>query len=168
MIMPVLRRDKIIAVPADRVFAYVDDIRNLARHMSDNRSMAMFGSKLKLEILTPETTGAGATYRYSGRMLGLSLDFSEIVTKYVPGREKVWRTIGNPKLLIVANYEMRVLVEAISAAAARLSISFDCDLPRSIVGRLLGWALANSYARWCLDSMIEGAQRDLERTGQPG
>jgi hypothetical protein len=67
--MAVLSRSAIIAAPAERVFAYADDIRNLARRMSQNRSMPMMGSTLKLDIVTPAVTGVGATYRYSGRMM---------------------------------------------------------------------------------------------------
>ena len=97
--MPTLSRTSLIKAPAERVFAYVDDIRNLARHMSESRSMPMMGSKLKLEIMTPELTGVGATYRYSGKMMGLTIDFSETVTKYVAGCEKV---IGSEMLTELA------------------------------------------------------------------
>ena len=48
--MSTLSRSATIDAPAERVFAYVDDIRNLARHMSESRSMPMMGSKLALEI----------------------------------------------------------------------------------------------------------------------
>ena len=65
--MSELSRSVTIEAPAERVFAYVDDIRNLARHMSESGSMPMMGSKLKLEIMTPQPTGVGAVYRYSGR-----------------------------------------------------------------------------------------------------
>jgi hypothetical protein len=58
-----------VEAPVDRTFAYVDDMRNLARHMSESRSMPMMGSKLKLEILTAAPTGVGAIYRYSGQMI---------------------------------------------------------------------------------------------------
>jgi hypothetical protein len=75
--MPALSRTATINAPAERVFAYADDIRNLARHMSERGSMPMMGSKLALEIITPQATGVGATYRYSGRMLGLVIEFSE-------------------------------------------------------------------------------------------
>ena len=109
--MPSLSRSAAIAAPAERVFDYADDIRNLARHMSESRSMPMMGSKLTLEITTPHTTGVGATYRYSGRIMGLTIDFSETVTAYEPGRKKVWHTIGKPRLLIIDAYEMQVLVE---------------------------------------------------------
>ena len=160
-----LSRSVTIEAPAERVFAYVDDIRNLARHMSESRSMPMMGSKLKLEIMTPEPTGLGAVYRYSGRMMGLTIDFSETVISYVAGREKVWRTIGEPQLLIIAGYEMRVLVEPVSPASSRLTIAIDYELPHASIWRLLGWALAGSYSRWCLTSMVEGTKLDLERRG---
>src|SRR4029453_1540050 len=97
-----------IEAPAERVFRYVDDMRNVGWHMTDRSSMAMLGSRLKLEILSEQPTGLGATYRYSGTMMGLALDFSESVTKYVPNREKVWRAIGEPRLLIISAYQMRL------------------------------------------------------------
>ena len=78
--------------------------------------MAMLGSRLRLEILSGQPTGLGATYRYSGTMMGLSIDFSESVTKYVPPRKTVWRTVGEPRLLIIASYEIRVAVAVIVAA----------------------------------------------------
>ena len=163
--MSTLSHSVTIEAPAERVFAYVDDIRNLARHMSESRSMAMMGSKLKLEIMTPETTDVGSVYRYSGRMMGLTIDFSEMVTRYVAGREKVWRTIGEPQLLIIAGYEMRVLVEPVSPKSSRLTIGIDYDRPRATIMRLLGLALAGAYSRWCLTSMIEGTKLALERSG---
>jgi hypothetical protein len=59
------------------VFAYVDDIRNRARHMSESRSMPMTDAKLQLEIMTPNPTGVGAVCRYSGQMMGLTIDVSD-------------------------------------------------------------------------------------------
>jgi hypothetical protein len=73
-------------------------------------------------------------------MMGLTIDFSETVTKDVPGREKVWRTIGKPELLIIAGYEMRVLVDSVSPTSSRLTISIDYELPRAGIRQALGWA----------------------------
>lgn len=123
--MPVLSRSATIEAPAERVFAYVDDIRNLARHMSERGSMPMMGSKLSLDIVTAAQTGLGATYRYNGRIMGLAIDFSETVTRYEAGREKIWRTIGEPRLLIIDSYEMAVRVEALTDVASRLTFSID-------------------------------------------
>ena len=41
-----------IRAPAESVFGYVDDIRNVGWHMTERSSMAMRGSRLKLEILS--------------------------------------------------------------------------------------------------------------------
>jgi hypothetical protein len=162
--MPVLGRSATINAPAERVFSYVDDIRNLARHMSERGSMPMMGSKLDLEIVSPRPTGVGAVYRYSGRVLGLVIEFEERVTRYVPGREKIWRTIGTPRLLILDSYEMRVQVEPVGTERTKLTITIDYALPRAGLWRALGRLLAPSYAKWCLESKIEGTVRDLART----
>jgi hypothetical protein len=95
-------------------------------------------------------------------MMGLSLDFSESVTKYAPNREKVWRTIGEPRLLIISSYEMRLAVEPRSASSSRLTISIGYELPRSPLWRLIGRLLAGPYSRWCLRQMAGGAKRALE------
>lgn len=163
--MTVLSRSATIDAPADRVFTYVDDIRNLARHMSEGASMPMMGSKLFLDIVTEAKTGMGAVYRYSGRIMGLAIEFSETVTRYVPGREKVWHTIGEPRLFIIDTYEMAVRVEALTAAESRLTVTIDYRLPRTGFWRGVGHLLAAPYARWCLNSMIAGTVHDL--AGRP-
>ena len=43
----------------------------------------MMGSKLKLEIMTSEPTGVGAVYRYSGRMMGLTIAFILVQAVYL-------------------------------------------------------------------------------------
>ena len=151
-----------IRAPVETVFAHVDDIRNLGWHMTGRSSMAMMGSRLRLEILSDQPTGLGATYRYSGAMMGLSIDFSESVTKYVPPREKVWRTIGEPRLVIIGSYEMRVTVEPLSPSSSRLTISIIYELPRSGFWRIVGLVLAGSYSRWCLRRMCLDTRRVLE------
>jgi hypothetical protein len=55
--------------------------------------MVMMESRLKLEILSEQPPGLRATYRYSGTMMGLWLDFSESVSRYIPNRRKIWRTV---------------------------------------------------------------------------
>jgi hypothetical protein len=96
-------------------------------------------------------------------VLGLGIEFSETVTLYVPGREKVWRTVGQPRLLIIDSYEMRVVVDPVSVRTSQLTISIDYELPRSGFWRLLARALADPYARWCLGNMIDGTVQDLAR-----
>lgn len=151
-----------IHAPAEAVFAHIDAIHNVGSHMTERSSMAMMGSKLKLEVVSAQPSGLGATYRYSGKMMGLSLDFSESVTKYVPNREKVWRTIGLPRLLIMSSYEMRVVVEAPSRSRSRLTVSIAFELPRPWFWRLVGLLLSGWYSRWCLRRICQDAKRALE------
>jgi Polyketide cyclase / dehydrase and lipid transport len=151
-----------IKASAESVFAYVDDIRNIGWHMTERSSMTMMGSRLELEIVSEQSTGLGATYRYSGTMMGLSLDFSESVTRYIPNQEKIWHTIGEPRLLIISSYEMRLAVEPLSAASSRLTISIAYELPLSTFWRIVGRLLAGPYSRWCLRQMVGDAKRALE------
>ncbi len=151
-----------IRASAETVFAHVDDIRNLGWHMASRSSMAMLGSRLRLEILSDQPSGLGATYRYTGTMIGLSIDFSESVTKYLPPHEKVWRTLGKPRLLIIASYEMRVAVERLSPSSSRLTISIVYELPRSGFWRIVGLLLARRYSRWCLRRMLQDARHAVE------
>lgn len=151
-----------IRASAADVFAYIDDIRNVGWHMTDESSMAMMGSKLRLDVLSERPTGLGATYRYSGKMLGLTLDFSESVTTYRPPHEKVWQTIGQPTLWIMSSYEMRLVVEAQTPETSRLTISIAYELPASTFWRIVGRVLADSYSRWCLRRMCRDAKRGLE------
>lgn len=92
--MKTLTESVVIEAPAQRVFAFMDDVKNVGFHMSGRSSMAMMGSRLEIAVLSPQSTGVGATYRMWGKMMGLTIDFSETVTRYIPGREKVWETYG--------------------------------------------------------------------------
>ncbi len=166
--MRIVEQAIVIQAPAEQVFAYTDDIRNMGFHMSEKSSMPMMGSKLKLEILTPQPTGVGATYRYSGKMMGLTIDFSETVTKYVPNREKIWHTIGEPKLIIMSGYEMRTTVEPLSPDSSRLRISIAYDLPASGFWNFVGVLLGDWYSRWCLRQMTEGTRQALAAQAATG
>jgi hypothetical protein len=92
----------------------------------------------------------------------LTLDFSKTVTTHVPDREKVWRTNGAPKLLILAADTMRLVVEPFAPSAARLTISITYALPHPWFWRLVGRLLARPSSRWCLRRKCRDAGRALE------
>ena len=136
--------------------------------MTGRPSMAMMGSRLRLEILSEQATGLSATYRYAGTIMGLPIDFSESVTTYVSPREKVCRAIGKPRLLIIASYEMRLAVDPLSPSSSRLTISIAYELPAAWFWRCVAILLAGSYARWCLRRMCRDAKHALEATPPSG
>ena len=92
-----------------------------------------------------------------GRVLGLRIDFTTTVVRWVEDREKVWRTTGEPRLVVLGHFEMRFAMMAF-AGGTGLTVSFDYDLPTPRVGRMLGWLLAGRYARWCARRIIRDVQ----------
>lgn len=150
-----------INATTETVFRYIDNINNTGWHMM-KRSMPLMGSKLNLEILSENKSRPGAIYRWYGKILGLTIDFSETVTKWVPNKEKAWQTIGVPKIIIMSNYEMRFLVEPFGEKT-RLIFEINYDLPRSPFWKFIGFLLDGWYSRWCLKNMIKGAKDNLER-----
>jgi hypothetical protein len=153
-----------VGAPPSRGFAWLDDPRNTGWHMS-RRSLAMAGGLLRVEQLSQHATGQDATYRSSGRMLGLRIDFTTTVVRWIENREKVWRTVGNPHLAVIGQFERRLAVDA-SDGGTRLTLSFAYDLPASRGGRVLGWLLAGPYARWCVLRIIRDVQTQFG--GRPG
>ena len=156
--MKTLTETVVIEAPAPKVFAFMDDVNNVGFHMSGRSSMAMMGSRLKIEVLSSEPTGVGATYRMWGKMMGQAIDFSETVTKYAPGREKIWGTIGEPKMLIMSSYVMRVTVDPLTASSSRLTISLTYAPPRSILWRSISALVGDRYGQWCLRNMCQDAK----------
>jgi hypothetical protein len=140
--------------PREEVFAELDDIGALARHMSQ-RSAATFGAHLSLSTLR-SSPGVGARYRWDGRVLGLTIEAVEEVTIHEPPRLKRWCTIGTPRLLVIGGYCIELeLTETGDGGAIRIRI--DYDLPAAGWQRFAGRLLGHAYARWCVDRMVEDA-----------
>ena len=89
----------------EKVFSQMDDFSKTGMHMSES-SMMMMGSKLKLEQLSINPTGVGASYRWYGKMMGMTMDFSETVTKWQSPKIKEWETVGEAKIIIMSWYRM--------------------------------------------------------------
>ena len=123
-------------------------------------SLAMLGGALRVERLSAVATGVGATYRSWGRVLGLPIDFTTTVVRWVADREKIWRTIGDPQLIVIGHFEMRFGVDPVDGGA-RLTMALEYELPSRGCGRLLGRALAAPYAKWCLRRMCCDARAAL-------
>ena len=65
----------------------MDDFSKTGMLMGES-SLMMMGSKLKLDQLSPNPTGVGASYRWYGKMMGMIMDFSETVTKWQQNKLK--------------------------------------------------------------------------------
>jgi len=91
-------------------------------------------------------------------VLGVPLSVEEIVTERQPPLRKVWQTTGVPRLLVIGEYRMGFEITP-EGAASVLRVFIDYSLPRTPLARWLGGLLAAAYARWCIDSMADGAAK---------
>lgn len=158
--MKTLSKTELFNASPDQVFDVLDDLGVTGAHMTLS-SMMMMGSKLNLEFLTSFRRGLGTKYHWFGKMMGLTMDFTVLVTKWVDGIEKVWGTVGKSKLIIYSGFEMslQVLPDGNSTKAV-LSISYT--KPEPLVQRILCFLFADWYCNWCLRKMMNDARQILE------
>src|SRR5262245_41809607 len=147
----VYERKVVSRKPPSEVFAALDDVQKLARHMSQ-RSAAMFGSKLEL-VVDESRVGVGARYGWRGHVLGLPLVADEEVTLYHPPFAKRWCTVGTPKLIVLSRYCMSFDLRE-RPDGTDVTLRLDYDLPQSGWPALAGRLLGHKYARWCVDRMV--------------
>lgn len=161
--MPLERYEIDIDAPAEKVFAHMDRIENVGWHMSGEgkSGMPMMGGSLKLEVIDGRR-GAGATYRWRGSVLGMEIDITETVSRWIENREKTWHTVGKPKIIVMAGYTMHLLLSPRADGGTRVLFEIEYRLPGTPWGRVAGLILAPRYARWCLRRACEDAKKTLE------
>ena len=149
-----------IKATPDKVFEYMDNLGNTGMHMMESSAM-MMGSKLQLEQLSENTTGLDSKFRWYGKMMGLKLDFTVVVTKWIKSKEKVWETVGKAKIIILGWYQMRLLLTPKGEGTlAELSISYT--YPENLFGKILAFFLSRWYGNWCLKNMLNDSKKELE------
>jgi hypothetical protein len=85
------------------------------------------------------------------------------VTKWIPGKEKTWETIGKSKMIIYRWYRMNLVLTIFPGGTlAELSISYE--KPDGLFYKLLSFLFADWYCRWCLKQMLEDCKRTLAKT----
>lgn len=154
---------RIDSTPA-KVFAQMDDFSKAGMHMSES-SMMMMGSKLSLEQLSINPTGIDAKYRWYGKMMGMTLDFTETVTKWERDKLKEWETVGNAKIIIMSWYRMWFDISPCETGTiAKISISYLP--PKEWYYKILSFFFANWYCNWCLNNMLNDTKKSLEKVSQ--
>lgn len=149
-------------IPADpnSLFNYIDDHSKFSSHMSQSSWMMGGG---KMEVFTDDHHGqaVGSHIRLRGKVFGIDLHVDEVITERKPPNIKVWKTVDNPRLLVIDNYEMRVEIFP-QKRGSRLTVGINYELPspNSILGKLFG----SLYARWCVSQMLDGARKRFTTT----
>ena len=154
------KKSILIQSSPEKVFAYMDNIANTGMHMTKS-SMPMMGSKLELKQLSKNTTGLNSKFRWTGKMMGFTMDFRVVTTKWIKDKEKIWETIGKAKMIILGWYQMRlVILPEGKNTKAELSIAYTN--PKNIFFKIIAFFLAPFYANWCLNNMLQDSKKTLE------
>ena len=143
----------------ERVFAFVDDHSRFSSHMNES-SWMMGGGRVSVELDEAKGQAVGSHIRLSGRVFGVSLYLDEVVTRRDPPTNKVWETVGAPRLLVIGAYSMGVQITP-ERGGSRLRVFIDYRLPDGPVTYWLGWLFGGLYARWCVDQMLTGVVKQL-------
>lgn len=146
-----------LGMPPAEAFARLDGPLRLAAHMASSSSM-MAGASMRIETDAAHGQAIGSHIRLSGRVLGLDLLVEEEVTEYAPPWRKAWRTLGEPRLLVIGAYGMGFEVEP-REGGSRVRLWIDYELPSRGPARWLGRLLGGVYARWCTARMLPAAAR---------
>ena len=124
-------------------------------------SKPMMGSKLDLKQLSENATGLNSKFRWFGKMMGFTMNFTVVVTKWIKNKEKVWETIGEANMIIMGWYQMRLVISPEGAnTKAELSIAYT--KPKNIFLKFIAFFLAPLYANWCLNNMLKDSKKMLE------
>lgn len=158
--MKTISKNILIHAAPEIVFAQIDDFSKTGMHMSQS-SMMLMGSKLKLDQLSLNSNGVGAKYRWYGSMMGLTLDFTQNITKWESPKLKEWETIGEAKIIIMSWYRMWFEIStANNETKVNLFISYLP--PKEWYNKILSFLFVRLYCWWCLKKMLEDTKRSSE------
>lgn len=150
----VVERTEIISENSEDVFAFMDDVANTGMHMTENNS-AMMGGKFTVEWLTDYKKGLGSKYRWKGKVVGMKMNFSVVITKWEPGKEKIWETFGEAKMIVISWYQMYLNLTPLADGTTKATLGIRYTKPKS----LLGFFLGKRYSIWCVKSMLKDTKK---------
>lgn len=155
----------LVAAPADRVFAHIDDHSQLSSHMSES-SWMMGGGRMQIDLDDGRGQKVGSRIRLAGEVFGIELSVEEVVTERNPPHRKVWETTGSPKLLVVGHYRMGFELSPRSRNSM-LRVFIEYELPPGLATRWLGRLFGRSYAKWCTRRMVDDAVKHFASPASP-
>ncbi len=94
-------------------------------------------------------------------MLGFTMDFTVIVTKWIQNEEKIWETVGDAQMIILSWYRMHLLLTPVGEST-KVELSIDYEMPKNLFFRFIAFILAPIYAKWCISNMLYDSQRALQ------
>lgn len=149
-----IEKTVIINAKPEEVFAFMDDINSTGMHMTTSNPK-MAGSKLNLEWLTDYKTGLHAKYKWTGKVLGMKMKFTVVVTHWDKGRLKTWETIGDAKMIVISWYRMYLELQPNGDGTTTAKLGILYTKSKNLPGFLFG----KSYSVWCVKSMLSDTRK---------
>lgn len=146
-----LEKSATITANTTSVFDFIDDHVKLSSHMNKS-SWMMGGGKMTTEVDEGNGQKVGSHIKMKGKIMGFNLFLDEVVTERSHPARKVWKTVGNPNLLVIGNYQMGVELTP-EDNKTKLKVFIDYDLPGN-GAKVLGVMFGGMYANWCVDQML--------------
>ena len=142
-----------ISAAPEEIFAFIDDHSRFASHMSES-SWMMGGGRMVVNVDGARGQAVGSHIRLSGTVFGIRFFLDEVVTRRNPPTDKMWETVGTPKLLVIGSYRMGVEIRP-DGRGSRVRVFIDYELPKGVT-LWLGWVFGDFYAKWCVRQMLAG------------
>lgn len=148
-----------IPASVQETFSYIDDHSRFSSHMTKS-SWMMAGGKMDTQVDEGKGQKIGSHIRMAGKVFGINLFLDEVIVKYQPPFRKIWETVGDPKLLVIGNYQMGIEVSS-KEKGSEIKIFIDYDLPSGNT-RVLGYLFGGIYAKWCVRRMLGGVREHFQ------
>lgn len=153
----------VLKAKPEEVFAYVDDHHKFSSHMNEP-SWVMGGSKMETTVDDGYGQRIGSHITMSGKVFGINLFLDEVITKHEPPNQKVWETVGNPRLMVIGSYQLGFELKPVNGGTS-FRVFIDYELPKFLSTRWLGYLFGGMYAKWCVRQMIQGVQEQFKSNG---
>lgn len=138
----------------EAIFAYADDHSKFSSHMNES-SWMMGGGKMETEVDEGHGQKIGSHIKMGGKVFGIKLFLDEVITEHESPRRKVWKTVGDLKLLVIGHYQLGFEIEP-KENKSIFTVFIDYDLPSKNIW--LGKLFGGIYAKWCVNQMISGVK----------
>lgn len=151
-------KSAIIHASPEKIFDFVDDHSRFSSHMNKS-SWMMGGGKMNVETDEEKGQKVGSHIKMEGRVFGIKLFLDEVVIEHQSTTRKVWKTVGNIRLLVIGHYQIGIEISPQNDKSS-LKVFIDYNLPSGIAW-FLGYLFGGMYAKWCVKQMLSGVENNF-------
>lgn len=120
------------------------------------------GGQMNVSVDDGRGQRVGSHIKLNGRAFGIAVFLDEVVTLYEPPSRKVWETVGEPKLIVIGHYRMGFAIGK-EGNGSKLKVFINYELPKSLSTRWLGYFFGKTYAKWCVQQILNDASAYFEK-----